>query len=398
MANKNTHVANVVDHDQTNRQVGFVVRKHTNGDVNDVNEEEYYRLKLEELANEKMSLFSCEEDVKMYHLNMGGIPLRMWSECILTATYVINRLTSSVLSGKSPYEMIYKKCPSLSHLRVFGCLCFATIVNSSDKFGSRSKMCVLFGYSSIKKGYRLHSLDKHQFIFSRDVKFFENIFLFKDYDKVKDVTENIFQDVNHINFFDLEYPETPYDDERVDLNMNCGNKKSQSASSSSSESGRISVINSENDADSSDNNFATQNWGGGGLPHLKRMYFLRVKYGIEKYVGYSKLNSKNYCFITQLNKNFEPKSFFEASKFSHWIDSMNQEMNALFRNGTWEIVDLPIGRKAIGSKWIYKIKYKSSGEIGRFKVRLVAQGFGQKEGIDYKETFSPVVKLVTVRC
>ncbi|GJQ90379.1 hypothetical protein Tco_0001518 [Tanacetum coccineum] len=70
MANKNTHVANVANHDQTNRQVGFVVRKHTNGDVNDVNEEEYYRLKLEDLANEHMSLFSCEEDVKMYHLNM----------------------------------------------------------------------------------------------------------------------------------------------------------------------------------------------------------------------------------------------------------------------------------------------------------------------------------------
>ncbi|GKA97178.1 ribonuclease H-like domain-containing protein [Tanacetum coccineum] len=76
---------------------------------------------------------------------------------------------------------------------------------------------------------------------------------------------------------------------------------------------------------------------------------------------------------------------------------MNQEMNALLRNGTWEIIDLPKDRKAISSKWIYKIKYPSSGEIDRFKARLVAQGFGQKEGIDYEETFSPVVKMVTVR-
>ncbi|GKC22709.1 ribonuclease H-like domain-containing protein, partial [Tanacetum coccineum] len=92
------------------------------------------------------------------------------------------------------------------------------------------------------------------------------------------------------------------------------------------------------------------------------------------------------------------KVFFEASKFSHWTDAMNNEMDALLRNDTWDIVDLPKDRKAIGSKWIFKIKYKSSGEIDRYKARLVAQGFGQKEGIDYEETFSPVVKMIIVRC
>ncbi|GKD36308.1 ribonuclease H-like domain-containing protein, partial [Tanacetum coccineum] len=86
------------------------------------------------------------------------------------------------------------------------------------------------------------------------------------------------------------------------------------------------------------------------------------------------------------------------SKYSHWTDAMNQEMDDLLRNGTWELVDLPEGRKAIRSKWIYKIKFRSSGEIDRYKARLVSQDFKQNEGIDYEDTFSPVVKMVTVRC
>ncbi|GKB06024.1 ribonuclease H-like domain-containing protein [Tanacetum coccineum] len=70
----------------------------------------------------------------------------------------------------------------------------------------------------------------------------------------------------------------------------------------------------------------------------------------------------------------------------------------IFATHNEKIVDLPKDRKAIESKWIYKIKYRSSGEIDRYKARLVAQGFSQKEGIDYEETFSSVVKTVTIIC
>ncbi|KAD7476990.1 hypothetical protein E3N88_00126 [Mikania micrantha] len=76
---------------------------------------------------------------------------------------------------------------------------------------------------------------------------------------------------------------------------------------------------------------------------------------------------------------------------------MNDEMEALNRNGTWILSDLPVGRKPIGCKWIYKVKYKSNGQMDGYKAILVAKGYNQREGIDFDETFSHVVKMVTVR-
>ncbi|GJU76308.1 ribonuclease H-like domain-containing protein [Tanacetum coccineum] len=80
------------------------------------------------------------------------------------------------------------------------------------------------------------------------------------------------------------------------------------------------------------------------------------------------------------------------------IDAMNAEIEALNENHIWVITDLPANRKAIRNKWIYKIKYKASGDIDRYKARLVVKGFNKKEGIDFDETFSHVVKMFTVRC
>lgn len=83
---------------------------------------------------------------------------------------------SSVLSGKTPYEIMFGFKPHVKHLRLFGCLCFSTVLNNSDKLSSKAEKCVFLGYSNQKKGYKLWSLDNKVVIFSRDVKFYETVF------------------------------------------------------------------------------------------------------------------------------------------------------------------------------------------------------------------------------
>lgn len=76
---------------------------------------------------------------------------------------------------------------------------------------------------------------------------------------------------------------------------------------------------------------------------------------------------------------------------------MEEELAALAANRTWSLQPLPPGKKPVGCKWVYKIKFRSDGSIERYKARLVAKGYSQIEGLDYRETFPPVAKLTTVR-
>jgi Reverse transcriptase (RNA-dependent DNA polymerase) len=76
---------------------------------------------------------------------------------------------------------------------------------------------------------------------------------------------------------------------------------------------------------------------------------------------------------------------------------MKEELKALKKNKAWVIVQLPKGKKLVGCKWVYKIKYNSNGTIERYKARLVTKGYTQTYGIDYQEIFAPVVKMNTVR-
>jgi hypothetical protein len=93
----------------------------------------------------------------------------------------------------------------------------------------------------------------------------------------------------------------------------------------------------------------------------------------------------------------EPKNFDESSKDVNWLKSMNEELDRIEKNNTWELVPKPADKNVIGSKWVFKIKMNEQGLIVRNKARLVCKGYAQVEGQDFDETFEPVARLEAMR-
>ena len=301
----------------------------------------------------------------------SSTPLKYWGECVLTTTYLINRLPTKVMKGKTPYEMLHGTAPTYNHLRVFGCLCYvATLRQGRDKFQPRSRACVFMGYPFGQKGYKVMDLTTHKIHVSRDVVFHEDIFPFAAL--VKD--RPLFQ--SQSSYYPDDIPSTTYSSDTP----------------------------------------AVQSPSEPTLPPRKLARTHHLPGYLQDYVCCTSCPQDiSFCFSTITNLSFpdvsilgarplpqhqlisKPHTYTEASQHPGWQQAMNKEIQAFLDNDTWEVVPLPTGKKPITCKWVYKAKYKADGNLERLKARLVVKGFTQKEGIDHMETFSPIVKMTTVR-
>ena len=137
-------------------------------------------------------------------------------------------------------------------------------------------------------------------------------------------------------------------------------------------------------------------WGEGGVSWVNR--------ALEGSI--LKLNIQRAFFLTFLSKIVvdseidEPSTVHEALKgeqSDRWKEAMKYKYSSLIKNGMWElhVVPPPEGKNFVGSPWVLKVKHNEEGSMDRFEARLVAQGYSQVEGIDYKEVFSPVVAHYT---
>ena len=136
-----------------------------------------------------------------------------------------------------------------------------------------------------------------------------------------------------------------------------------------------------------------------GIPKKQYQADLKVKskYPISNFVSNHRLASSHALRVEKLSTISIPGDASEAIKDERWKKAMNEEMNALQKNETWDLVYLPKDKKTVGCRWVYTVKLDSEGNIDRYKARLVAKGYTQKHGIDYGDTFAPVAKMNTIR-
>lgn len=331
------------------------------------------------------------------------VPLKFWGDCILCAVYIINRMPLKVLGDHSPYFKLYQQQPVLDHLKTFGCLCYiATPKPHRTKFDVRAKPGVFLGYDIHHKGYKVLDIAAQTISISRDVVFHEKHFpyLFQSNTDIDSFPSSIYlpsvtpvhqtcftDDIPQPSVNPNPIPSSSDASNVVDLSQNIPPDPVPTRKSTRNHQVptylqdyycNMSTDHPDTSEQTSDTSEHTAHWC-----NLVKFDTLPVS---------SKSLISQYCDIQ------EPSSYEEASHNKLWVEDMNKEIQALHRNDTWELVDLPKGKKAIGSKWVYKVKLKSDGSLERCKARLVAKGYNQRYGVDYEETFSPVVKMSTIRC
>jgi transposase InsO family protein len=319
-------------------------------------------------------------------LFQNNAPKIFWSDAVLTATYLINRLPSANLSFKSPLEILYNKKINLDHLRVFGCTCFVH-KNRLDKLDFTSTKVIFVGYSIQQKGYKCYDPKNKKFFISRNVTFFEDEPYYKNGEK--NHNENISQ-----NEFVLPcYTNQEIIENRVEVHEQIGTQEAEEVNQPQEE-GEESEELEETQEEVLPRRSTRQTQP---PTKLKDFVTYTVQYPIQDYISYSNITNDHYAYLNALSQTEEPKNYEMAKLDLRWHKAMNEELHALEKNQTWEICELPKNKKIVGCKWVYKIKYNSDGTIERFKAQLVAKGYTQTYGIDYHETFAPVAKMNTVR-
>ena len=277
----------------------------------------------------------------------------------------------------SPFEKLYGCVPDYLSLRVFGSTCFVLRPHvERSKLSSRSAICVFLAYGDGQKGYRCYDPEKQKLYISRHVVFLE-----------------------HIPFYSIpssQYAFTKSDLTCIDPFHTDSNTPSLPVTHNQDNSA-VDRVDTSSSADPDNSSVPVHLPDPPAIVDPPRYpHRDRKSTKLPDFV-YSTYSTSFASFLTSIHSLSEPSSYREVVLNPHWQQAMVEELSALHKSGTWDIVSLPPGKIAIGSRWVYKIKTMSDGSVERYKARLVAKGFSQQYGMDYEETFAPVAKMTTIR-
>ncbi|KAL4376396.1 hypothetical protein GQ457_02G039420 [Hibiscus cannabinus] len=262
------------------------------------------------------------------------LPKLFWAEAVDTAVYLLNRLATKVVDGKTHFEAWSGSKPSVKHLKVFGSICYSHIsANMRSKLDERAWRGIFVGYSYQFKGYRIYNLKSKMIVVRRDVIFYEDSYWNW---KKNDVQKHDLRSIS----------------EELVISKDAENGETSDWFDVAGTTDADEVIKTKS---------------------LASVY-----------------ERCNLVFA-------EPTSFNDAAKVPEWIDAMKSEISAIEKNGTWLLTNLPSGKHAIGVNWVYRTKFNHDGTIFKHKARLVVKGYAQIGGVDYGDTFAPVARLDTIK-
>ena len=276
-------------------------------------------------------------------MSQSDLPLSFWGYALEIAAHTLNRVPSKYVV-KTPYEMWNGKSPKLSFLKIWGCDAFVKRLQS-DKLTPKSDKCIFVGYPKETLGYYFYNQEEGKVFVARSGVFLEKEFLKKE----------------------ASGRTVQLDEVQVDP------------------TGEDSISDAIM-AEQVEEPVARE------TPALRRSERVRNAREI--------LLLDNDTRQILLLDNDEPLTYAEAMmdpNSEKWQSAMKSEIDSMNENQVWNLVDLPDGHRTIECKWIYKKKIDMDGNVHIYKARLVAKGFRQVQGVDYEETFSPVVMLKSIR-
>lgn len=342
----------------------------------------------------------------------SSLPESLWGEAINTSVYLRNRSPTNLLHC-TPYEAWSRRKPSVNHLRVFGCK--AVVLDKrigKSKFAPKGIECVMVGYSTESNAYRVYNPANRTILKSRDIKFIEkSANPFSSSNEYTIVEANTADQINNSRVIKDE-PERNASvnrsvifDDAVKTDDVFVVETNDVVDIDSDDEVLDEVADAGCDEDAAGDDVFEDAHGGSETSENKDS---NVKSKSERRVASvqprewnmrPRKDRPNSLFSMEENDS-NPESVDEAlarRDSARWRKSMEEEYRSLISNDTWDLVDLPRGRHPIKSKWVFNIKRDQHGNVEKYKSRLVAKGCSQRFGVDYKETFSPVVRYSSLR-